>query len=78
MIHENLNLLAEDEVYKFAYIFVRVPFTTGSPGSPSRSSRAAKPPADSSCRAVLVNAPKPPDVHPGALLSEKVLPLMVS
>ena len=38
LIHENLNLsaLAEDEVYKFAYIFVRVPFKggTGSPGSP--------------------------------------------
>jgi kynurenine formamidase len=38
LIHENLNLgtLADDEVYKFAYIFVRVPFKggTGSPGSP--------------------------------------------
>ena len=38
LIHENLNLgtLAGDEVYKFAYIFVRVPFKggTGSPGSP--------------------------------------------
>ena len=38
LIHENLNLseLAENEVYKFAYIFVRVPFKggTGSPGSP--------------------------------------------
>ena len=38
LIHENLNLsaLAEDEVYEFAYIFVRVPFKggTGSPGSP--------------------------------------------
>ena len=38
LIHENLNLsaLADDEVYKFAYIFVRVPFQggTGSPGSP--------------------------------------------
>ena len=38
LIHENLNLsaLAADEVYKFAYIFVRVPFKggTGSPGSP--------------------------------------------
>ena len=38
LIHENLNLgtLADDEVYEFAYIFVRVPFKggTGSPGSP--------------------------------------------
>ena len=38
LIHENLNLgtLADDKVYKFAYIFVRVPFKggTGSPGSP--------------------------------------------
>lgn len=38
LIHENLNLgsLASDEVYEFAYIFVRVPFKggTGSPGSP--------------------------------------------
>lgn len=38
LIHENLNLsqLAADEVYEFAYIFVRVPFAggTGSPGSP--------------------------------------------
>jgi len=38
LFHENLNLakLAQDEVYKFAYIFVRVPFKggTGSPGSP--------------------------------------------
>ena len=38
LIHENLNLsaLAADEVYEFAYIFVRVPFKggTGSPGSP--------------------------------------------
>ena len=38
LIHENLKLsdLADDEVYKFAYIFVRVPFKggTGSPGSP--------------------------------------------
>ena len=38
LIHENLNLaaLADDGVYKFAYIFVRVPFKggTGSPGSP--------------------------------------------
>ncbi len=36
--HENLNLagLVEDEVYQFAYIFVRVPIkgATGSPGSP--------------------------------------------
>ena len=38
LIHENLNVaaLADDEVYEFAYIFVRVPFQggTGSPGSP--------------------------------------------
>ena len=38
LLHENLDLsrLAEDEVYEFAYIFVRVPFkgATGSPGSP--------------------------------------------
>ena len=38
LIHENLNVsaLADDEVYEFAYIFVRVPFAggTGSPGSP--------------------------------------------
>ena len=38
LIHENLNLaeLASNEVYEFAYIFVRVPFkgATGSPGSP--------------------------------------------
>ena len=38
LIHENLDLgtLADDKVYKFAYIFVRVPFKggTGSPGSP--------------------------------------------
>ena len=38
LIHENLNLghLADDGVYQFAYIFVRVPFQggTGSPGSP--------------------------------------------
>jgi kynurenine formamidase len=37
-LHENLDLedLAADRVYKFAYIFVRVPFkgATGSPGSP--------------------------------------------
>ena len=37
-LHENLNLngLIEDEVYQFAYIFVRVPIAgaTGSPGSP--------------------------------------------
>ena len=37
-IHENLDFdgLIEDEVYEFAYIFVRVPFkgATGSPGSP--------------------------------------------
>ena len=37
-LHENLDLsqLAEDEVYQFAYIFVRVPIAggTGSPGSP--------------------------------------------
>ena len=37
-LHENLNLegLAVDGVYQFAYIFVRVPFkgATGSPGSP--------------------------------------------
>ena len=37
-IHENLNFdgLLEDEVYEFAYIFVRVPIkgATGSPGSP--------------------------------------------
>lgn len=38
LFHENLYLakLAQDEVYRFAYIFVRVPFKggTGSPGSP--------------------------------------------
>ena len=38
LIHENLNLseLADNDVYEFAYIFVRVPFKggTGSPGSP--------------------------------------------
>ena len=38
LTHENLDLsaLAQDKVYKFAYIFVRVPFkgATGSPGSP--------------------------------------------
>ena len=38
LIHENLNFdgLIEDEVYEFAYIFVRAPFkgATGSPGSP--------------------------------------------
>ena len=37
-LHENLNLsgLIENEVYQFAYIFVRVPIAgaTGSPGSP--------------------------------------------
>ena len=37
-LHENLNLedLSADGVYRFAYIFVRVPFkgATGSPGSP--------------------------------------------
>jgi kynurenine formamidase len=37
-LQENLNLseLAEDEVYQFAYIFVRIPIKggTGSPGSP--------------------------------------------
>ena len=37
-IHENLDFteLIEDEVYLFAYVYVRVPFTgaTGSPGSP--------------------------------------------
>lgn len=37
-IHENLDLeaLSSNEVYQFAYIFVRVPFkgATGSPGSP--------------------------------------------
>ena len=37
-LHENLDLeeLSADRVYKFAYIFVRVPFkgATGSPGSP--------------------------------------------
>ena len=36
--HENPNLaeLAADQVYRFAYVFVRVPFkgATGSPGSP--------------------------------------------
>ena len=41
LIHENLNLgtLADDEVYEFAYIFVRVPFKggTGSPAAPSLS-----------------------------------------
>lgn len=38
MLQENLDLsaLAEDEVYKFAYVFVPVPLkgATGSPGSP--------------------------------------------
>ena len=38
LIHENLNLsdLADNDIYEFAYIFVRVPFKggTGSPGSP--------------------------------------------
>lgn len=37
-LHENLNLstLADDEVYQFAYIYVRLPIVggTGSPGSP--------------------------------------------
>ena len=38
LIQENLDLseLAQDGIYKFAYIYVRVPFKggTGSPGSP--------------------------------------------